>query len=88
VLDEAKQFGNPLMVFTAGSLLKRPDIFDLLQHSVAAGLRTNFTPSATPLPNARPSTNSAMWYSRMATSVDGPDALKPRGFRHVDGTYE
>ncbi len=49
LLTEVKRFGNPLMVFTGGDPLKRPDIYDLARYSVAAGLRTNITPSATPL---------------------------------------
>src|SRR5215469_16878610 len=49
LLETVKQFGNPLMVFTGGDPLKRPDIFDLLRRSVALGLRTNISPSATPL---------------------------------------
>ena len=49
LLNEIKRFGNPLMVFTGGDPLKRPDLYDLARHSVSVGLRTNVTPSATPL---------------------------------------
>jgi AdoMet-dependent heme synthase len=49
LLDQIRDFGNPLMVFTGGDPLKRPDLFLLLQHSVALGLRTNVSPGATPL---------------------------------------
>jgi len=48
LLHTIKEFGNPLLVLTGGDLLKRPDIFDLARESVAIGLRTNITPSATP----------------------------------------
>ncbi len=36
-------------MFTGGDPLKRPDLFELIQHSVKLGLRTNVTPSGTPL---------------------------------------
>src|SRR5262250_3558037 len=49
LLDEIRSFGDPLMVFTGGDPLKRPDLFDLLRYSVKIGLKTNVTPSATPL---------------------------------------
>jgi AdoMet-dependent heme synthase len=49
LLDQIKSFGNPLMVFTGGDPLKRPDLFELIRYSVKIGLRTNVTPSATPL---------------------------------------
>jgi radical SAM protein len=89
LLEEIKEFGNPLMVFTGGDPLKRPDLYDLARHSVKIGLRTNVTPSATPL-----LTNEAInefqncGISRMAISLDGPDAATHDGFRQVEGTYD
>src|SRR6516164_4861524 len=41
LLEEIRGFGSPLMVFTGGDPLKRPDLFALLRRSVALGLRTN-----------------------------------------------
>src|SRR5437763_14679428 len=49
LLDQVKAFGNPLMVFTGGDPLKRTDLFALMKYSVSLGLRTNVSPSATPL---------------------------------------
>ena len=49
LLDEIRSFGEPLMVFTGGDPLKRPDLYDLIRYAVKIGLRTNVTPSATPL---------------------------------------
>ena len=49
LLGQVKGFGDPLMVFTGGDPLKRPDLQTLLESSVALGLRTTVTPSATPL---------------------------------------
>ena len=49
LLDQIRSFGEPLMVFTGGDPLKRPDLLDLIRYSVKIGLRTNVTPSATPL---------------------------------------
>src|SRR5262245_38240560 len=49
LLRQVRSFGNPMMVFTGGDPLKRPDLFELISHSVELGLRTNVSPSATPL---------------------------------------
>ncbi len=49
LLDEVKRFGSPLMVFTGGDPLKRPDLYELMEYSASLGLRTNVSPSATPL---------------------------------------
>ncbi len=88
-LTEVKEFGNPLMVFAGGDPLKRPDIFDLIRHSVATGLRTNITPSATPLLTAEAINEfKACGISRMAIGLDGADAPSHDGFRQVEGNYE
>ena len=44
--------------FTGGDLLKRPDLFPLLEKSVSLGLRTTVTPSATLCSQMKPSSNS------------------------------
>src|ERR1022692_1019637 len=49
LLQEIRSLGNPLMVFTGGDPLKRPDLFQLIEKSVELGLRTHISPSATPL---------------------------------------
>ena len=88
LLDEIRSFGDPLMVFTGGDPLKRPDLFPLLQKSIGLGLRTTVTPSATPL-----LTESAIegfqeiGVARMAISLDGPDVAAHDGFRRVDGSF-
>jgi radical SAM protein len=89
LLEEVKSFGNPLMVFTGGDPLKRPDLYELIGHSVALGLRTNITPSATPLlTDAAISRFQAAGISRMAISLDGPDAQVHDGFRRFGGTFD
>jgi radical SAM protein len=88
LLEEVRSFGDPLMVFTGGDPLKRPDLFPLLEKSVQLGLRTTVTPSATPL-----LTESAIerfqncGVARMAISLDGPDAESHDGFRGVTGSF-
>lgn len=89
LLEDIKAFGNPLMVFTGGDPLKRPDLYDLARYSVAAGLRTNITPSATPLLTSDVIDQfQQCGISRMAISIDGPDAATHDGFRGVPGTFD
>lgn len=89
LLDEIRSFGDPLMVFTGGDPLKRPDIFDLIRHSAGLGLRTNVTPSATPLLTASAIDKfKRCGVTRMAISVDGPDAETHDSFRGVPGTFD
>ena len=89
LLEQIRQFGDPLMVFTGGDPLKRGDLFDLLGHSVGLGLRTTATPSATPLLTAEAIGGiHRAGVARMALSLDGPDAASHDGFRQVPGSFE
>jgi radical SAM protein len=94
LLDEVKRFGErekttPLMVFTGGDPIKRPDLFELIRYSVKLGLRTNVSPSATPLltPNTIQAFKGA-GVARMAISVDGWDAASHDAFRGIPGTFD
>jgi len=89
LLDEIKSFGNPLMVFTGGDPMKRPDLYELIRYSVKLGLRTNVTPSATPLLTPEVVDEfQRLGVSRLALSLDGHDAASHDGFRGVPGTFE
>ena len=89
LLDEIRSFGEPLMVFTGGDPLKRPDLYDLIRYSVSLGLRTNVTPSATPLLTADAIENfKEAGISRLAISLDGPDAATHDDFRGIPGTFD
>jgi AdoMet-dependent heme synthase len=89
LLDDIRSFGEPLMVFTGGDPLKRPDLYDLIRYAVKIGLRTNVTPSATPLLTAEAIDKfKEAGVSRMAISLDGPDAASHDEFRGIPGTFE
>jgi radical SAM protein len=88
LLEAVKTFGEPLMVFTGGDPLRRPDLRALLEKSVGLGLRTTVTPSATPLLNAETiEMLRSTGISRMAVSLDGPDPSSHDGFRRVEGSF-
>lgn len=88
VIDQVKAFGDPLLVFTGGDPLKRPDLYDILRRSVARGLRTTVTPSATPLLTEE-AVEKIMdcGVARMAVSLDGWDAASHDDFRQVPGSF-
>jgi radical SAM protein len=89
LLDQIRSFGEPLMVFTGGDPLKRPDLFALIRYAVKIGLRTNVTPSATPLLTGEAIDKfKEAGVSRMAISMDGPDAATHDEFRGIPGTFD
>ena len=89
LLKTIRSFGNPLMVFTGGDPLKRPDLYALLRRSVELGLRTTVTPSATPLLTQEAVRSIAeCGVARMAISVDGAEAATHDAFRGVTGSFD
>lgn len=88
LLETVREFGDPLMVFTGGDPLKRPDVYTLLQKSVELGLRTTITPSATPLLTEEAIDRIRQCgVARMAVSLDGSGAASHDGFRRVEGSF-
>ena len=86
LLDEVKRFGSPLMVFTGGDPLKRPDLYEMMRYSVGLGLRTNVSPSATPLlTNEAIDEFKRIGIARMAISLDGSNAKSHDEFRGHPG---
>ncbi len=88
LLDKIRRFGNPLVVLSGGDPLKRPELYELIRYSVGLGLRTNVTPAATPLLTVEAIDRfQECGISRMAISLDGPDAASHDGFRGAGGTF-
>ncbi len=89
LIDQIAEMGDPLLVFTGGDPLMRPDLYDLIRYAIAKGLRVSMTPSATPRV-----TYDAMLkakeagLSRWAFSVDGPNAEIHDRFRGTKGSFD
>ncbi len=89
LIDQIHAMQNPLLVFTGGDPLMRPDVFELARYAVGKGVRVSMTPSATP--NV---TREAMreardaGLSRWAFSLDGPTAEIHDHFRGVSGSFD
>jgi len=88
LLEQVREFGDPLMVITGGDPLKRPDLFELLAYSVKLGLRTTVSPSPTPLLTGQAIARFRQCgVARISISVDGPDADSHDAFRRVPGSF-
>lgn len=89
LLDHIKaEFSDPVVVFTGGDPLKRPDLQDLIRHGTELGLRIALTPSATPLlTEAAIRDLRKAGLIRLAVSIDGVDAATHDRFRGVPGTF-
>lgn len=88
VLDEIKRFGSPLVIFTGGDPLRRPDINELVEYGSNLGLRIALTPSGTDEVTREKLENlKKRGIVRLAASLDGSTAEIHDGFRKVSGSY-
>jgi AdoMet-dependent heme synthase len=83
-------FGNkPILVFTGGDPMMRPDLFDLIEYASEQGLRCSLTPTATALPTReRLERAFQAGVKRIALSLDAPRAEIHDEFRKVPGSWE
>ncbi|WP_165067209.1 TIGR04053 family radical SAM/SPASM domain-containing protein [Paludisphaera rhizosphaerae] len=90
LIDQIASFPEPpLLVFTGGDPLKRPDLFDLIRHAAGVGLQTAITPSPTPLVTADAIRRlKEAGIGRMAVSLDGVDAETHDRVRGVAGSFD
>lgn len=78
LIDEIARMEVPVFVLTGGDPLKRPDIFELVQHATQHNVRISLTPSATPLLTRDSIVRlKAAGLARLAVSLDGPTAACP-----------
>lgn len=89
LLDQLASFPKPpMVVFTGGDPLKRPDVHELVAHGVSRGLEVAMTPSATPLVTAEALERLRdAGLHRLAVSLDGVDASTHDAFRGVSGSF-
>jgi AdoMet-dependent heme synthase len=88
LLDAIAAMGTPLVVLTGGDPAKRPDLVSLVAHGVGLGLTMALTPSGTHLTTrALLEQLKGAGLSRLAISIDGPDAATHDEFRRVAGSF-
>jgi len=89
LLDQLAAGGVPLVVLTGGDPAKRQDLVELVAHGTSRGLSMALTPSATPLVTddlIRELSRAGL--TRLAISIDGPDAAVHDAFRGVPGGFD
>jgi radical SAM protein len=90
LLEEIAAFGPPLplVVFTGGDLLRRPDLVTLTESATKCGLRVALTPSGTAaVTEERLRRLKDAGLARLAVSLDGSTAALHDAFRGVRGSF-
>ncbi len=90
LIDRLAAFGNnPILIFTGGDPMMRPDLFELIAYATERGLRCSLTPTATALPTKeRLEKVRAAGIRRIALSLDAPNAEVHDNFRQVPGSWQ
>ena len=91
LLDQIAEFGSPqpILVFSGGDPLERPDLFELLEYAATIGLRTAVTPAPTStLTESVLDRLNDVDVRRIALSLDGPTPERHDAFRGEDGSFE
>lgn len=89
LIDQIAAMDVPVFVLTGGDPIKRPDLFELIGHARARGVRVSLTPSATPkLTRDVIVRLKEAGLARLAVSLDGADAESHDAFRGMTGSFE
>jgi len=88
LIDTFPETGSPIIIFTGGEPLLRPDIFELVSHANAKGLRCVMAPNGTLITAENAAKMRESGIQRCSISIDGPDAASHDEFRGVPGAFE
>lgn len=89
LIDDIYDMNNPMLVFTGGDPLERPDVFDIAEYAVKKGVRVSMTPSATPNVTKEAMQKAKdVGLARWAFSIDGHCAEVHDHFRGTSGSFD
>ncbi|WP_045221109.1 heme b synthase [Desulfonatronum thioautotrophicum] len=88
LIDTFPEVGDPIIIFTGGEPLLRPDIFELVTYADAKGLRCVMAPNGTLVTADVAKKMKAAGIQRASISLDGPDAASHDVFRGVPGAFD
>ncbi len=85
-LDDLAQFGAPVVLFSGGEPLMRPDLVELADYAVNKGMRAVISTNGTLITPAMAQSLKAVGLSYVGISLDGLEAVNDR-FRGVKGAF-
>lgn len=80
--------GRPILVFSGGEPLMRPDVFDLASEATHLGLPIALATNGTIMDERVAQRVVDVGFRRVSISFDGPDADTHDRFRGIDGAFE
>lgn len=87
LLDSFPQTGSPIVIFTGGEPMLRPDIYKLIAHAKTLGLSCAFAPNGTLITRQTAAKIREAGVDRCSISIDGSNAASHDAFRGVTGAF-
>jgi heme b synthase len=88
VIDEIKAIGNPIIILSGGEPLARTDVYDIGRYAVGKGLRVVMGSNGTLIDKESASRLKRVPISRIAISLDFPNAELQDRFRGKKGAFD
>ncbi len=88
LIDTFPQLGSPIIIFTGGEPLLRPDIFELARYARDKGLRAVMAPNGTLITPENAGEIKAAGIQRCSISIDGASAAYHDAFRGEPGAFD
>ncbi|MFZ0929901.1 MAG: 12,18-didecarboxysiroheme deacetylase [Syntrophobacteraceae bacterium] len=86
VLDDLAAFGSPVVLFSGGEPLVRPDLIELAEYAVGKGMRAVISTNGTLINSQTAADLKKVGLSYVGISLDGLDEVNDR-FRGVKGAF-
>ena len=87
LLDDLADFGVPVMLFSGGEPLMRPDLVDLASYAVKKGMRAVISTNGTLITQEKAEELKQIGLSYVGVSLDGMEAVNDR-FRKKKGAFK
>jgi len=87
LIDTFPETGSPIIIFTGGEPLMRPDIFELVAHARERGLRSVMAPNGTLISPEIARKIHEVGIARCSISIDGPESASHDVFRGMSGAF-
>ena len=86
MIDDLASFGSPVLLFSGGEPLMRPDLTELLQYAVSRGMRAVISTNGTLITKEKADAFQRIGLSYVGISLDGMQATHDR-FRGMPGAF-
>jgi 12,18-didecarboxysiroheme deacetylase len=87
LLEDLARFGTPVILFSGGEPLRRPDLFELIRHATGLGLRAVISTNGTLITEEVAESLREFNLSYVGVSLDGMRETHDR-FRRVEGAFD